>query len=149
MCPGRQVPRRLVLPPERGEDIPDLLEHFTRKYNKKAKKNIQDISPDARKALLEYGWPGNIRELENTIERAVVLSEGDRIGLNGLLYHGIGSNLSFLQPPGGRFKSLEEVDQEYIRIVLQANHGNRSRTAQILGIDRKTLLAKIKKYNLA
>ncbi|MFC2141983.1 sigma-54-dependent transcriptional regulator [Acidobacteriota bacterium] len=139
------------LPPlrERSEDIPDLLEHFTRKYNKKAKKNIQDISPDARKALLEYGWPGNIRELENTIERAVVLSEGDRIGLNGLLYHGIGSNLSFLQPPGGRFKSLEEVDQEYIRIVLQANHGNRSRTAQILGIDRKTLLAKIKKYNLA
>ena len=139
------------LPPlrERNEDIPDLLEHFTLKYNKKAKKNIQEISPDARKALLEYEWPGNIRELENTIERAVVLSEGDRIGLSGLLYHGIGSNLSFLQPPGGRFKSLEKVEQEYIRIVLQAHHGNRSRSAQVLGIDRKTLLAKIKKYNLA
>ena len=139
------------LPPlrERNEDIPDLLEHFMLKYNKKAKKNIQEISPEAKKALLEYEWPGNIRELENTIERAVVLSDGDRIGLNGLLYHGIGSSLSFLQPPGGRFKSLEKLEQEYIRIVLQANHGNRSRTAQILGIDRKTLLAKIKKYNLA
>jgi DNA-binding NtrC family response regulator len=138
------------LPPlrERSEDIPDLLEHFILKNNKKAKKNIQEISPDARKALLEYEWPGNIRELENTIERAVVLSEDDRIDLSDLLYHGIGSNLSFLQPPGGQFKSLAEVEQEYIRIVLQANHGNRSRTAKILGIDRKTLLAKIKKFDL-
>ncbi len=138
------------LPPlrERREDIPDLLEHFILKSNKKARKTIRQISPEARKALLEYEWPGNIRELENTIERAVVLSESDQIDLTGLLYHGIGSNLSFLKPTGGQHKSMEQMEQEYIQLVLQANHGNRSKTAQILGIDRKTLLAKIKKYNL-
>jgi len=139
------------LPPlrERREDIPDLLEHFLLKSNKKARKTIRQISPEARKALLEYEWPGNIRELENTIERAVVLSEADQIDLTGLLYHGIGSNLSFLNPTGGQYKSMKQMEQEYIQLVLQANHGNRSKTAQILGIDRKTLLAKIKKYKLA
>jgi transcriptional regulator with PAS, ATPase and Fis domain len=138
------------IPPlrERKEDIPDLLEHFILKYNRKAKKNILELSAGAKKALLDYDWPGNIRELENTIERAVVLTENDHIDLQDLIYHGIGSNLSFLQPVGDRMKSLEEVDMEYIKIVLQAQHGNRSKTAQILGIDRKTLLAKLKKAGL-
>jgi transcriptional regulator with PAS, ATPase and Fis domain len=138
------------LPPlrERREDIPDLLEHFVHKYNTKANKAIREISAEARKALLDYEWPGNIRELENTIERAVVLSETDQIELSDLLYHGIGSNLSFLKPSGGEYKSMEQMEKEYIQLVLQANHGNRSRTAQVLGIDRKTLLAKIKKYDL-
>jgi two-component system response regulator HydG len=138
------------IPPlrERKEDIPGLLDFFILKYNKKAKKEIQDLSPGAKKALMDHEWPGNIRELENTIERAVVLSESNEINLDDLIYHGIGTKLSFLQPAGGRFRSMEEMEKEYIKIVLQAQHGNRSRTAQILGIDRKTLLAKIKKFGL-
>ncbi len=138
------------IPPlrERKEDIPDLLEHFILKNNRKAKKNILGLSTGAKKALLEYDWPGNIRELENTIERAVVLTENDLIERQGLIYHGIGSNLSFLQPVGDRMKSLEEIDMEYIKIVLRAQQGNRSKTAQILGIDRKTLLTKLKKAGL-
>lgn len=134
---------------DRKEDIPGLLDFFIQKYNKKTNKKIQDISAGARKALIEHEWPGNIRELENTIERAVVLSESDEIVLEDLIYHGIGTNLSFLQPAADRLRSLEDMEKEYITIVLQAQHGNRSRTAQILGIDRKTLLAKIKKYGLA
>ncbi len=141
----------IQIPPlrERKEDIPDLVEHFILKYNKKAKKNIREISPAAKKALVEYGWPGNIRELENTIERAVVLSEGDRIGLENLMYHGIGAKLTFFNLPEGGFRSLEEIETEYIKIVLQAHRGNRSKTAQVLGIDRKTLLSKIKRYGIA
>jgi len=138
------------LPPLRGrkEDIPLLVEHFLRKYNKKAKKNIETISPQAIKALMEYDWPGNIRELENTIERAVVLSKSNGIDIEDLMYHGISASPSFLSPIGGNYKTLEEMEKEYIKAVLRAQFRNKSKTSKILGIDRKTLWAKIKKYNL-
>lgn len=140
----------LHIPPlrERKEDISLLLDHFIAKYNVKARKSIVQLSPAAKKALQEYDWPGNIRELENTIERAVVLSQNERIELEDLIYHGIGSAISFLQSTGGKYKTLEEMEHEYIRVVLQSQHGNRSQTAKILGIDRKTLLSKIKKFHL-
>jgi transcriptional regulator with PAS, ATPase and Fis domain len=138
------------LPPlrERKEDVSLLVEHFLRKYNKRAKKKIHNISSVIKKALMEYDWPGNIRELENTIERAVVLSKGDEIELEDLVYHGISSSPSLFHPTGGRYKSLDEIEKEYIKSVLQAQYRNKSKTAKILGIDRKTLMAKIKKYNL-
>jgi DNA-binding NtrC family response regulator len=138
------------LPPlrERKEDVSLLVDHFLRKYNKKAKKKIRKISPSVKKALMEYDWPGNIRELENTIERAVVLSQSNEIGLEDLVYHGIGSSLALLDPIGGNYKTLEEIEKEYIKLVLQAQYGNKSKTAKILEIDRKTLLAKIKKFNI-
>jgi DNA-binding NtrC family response regulator len=136
------------LPPlrERKEDLPFLIDHFLQKYNKRAKKNLNSISPAVNKALVNYDWPGNIRELENTIERAVVLSMGDEIQLDDLVYHGISASTSFFHPTGGKYKTLEEIEKAYIKTVLKAQHGNRSRTAKILGIDRKTLLTKIKKY---
>jgi two-component system response regulator HydG len=140
----------LHIPPlrERKEDIPLLVNHFLYKYNRRAKKQIVSINRDVLRALTQYDWPGNIRELENTIERAVVLSKGDKIELDSLIYHGISSRPSLLSPNDGRYKNLEEVESEYIRTILQAHHGNRSQTAKILGIDRKTLLNKIKKYDL-
>ena len=136
------------LPPlrERKEDIPPLVDHFLQKYNKRARKKINSISPSVKKALMEYDWPGNIRELENTVERAVVLSKGDEIKLEDLVYHGISSSASLFHPSGGRYKTLDEIEKEYVKTVLQAQHGNKSRTAKILGIDRKTLTAKINKY---
>jgi len=139
------------LPPlrERKEDIPPLVQHFLLKYNKKAKKNIAWISPRAVKALTEYDWPGNIRELENTVERAVVLSQGKGIELEDLMYHGISAGASMPGLVGGKYKRLEEMEKEYIRAVLQASHGNRSRAAEVLGIDRKTLWAKVKKYEIS
>lgn len=101
-----------------------------------------------KKDLMEYEWPGNIRELENTIERSVVLSKNDEIQLEDLMYHGISSTASLFHLTGGRYKALKDVEKEYIRTVLKAQHGNKSKTAKILGIDRKTLMAKVKKYEI-
>jgi len=138
------------LPPlrERKEDVSFLVEHFLQKYNKKTKKNIESISPQALRALSDYDWPGNIRELENTIERAVVLSKSNGLDIEDLMYHGISASSSVLSPIGGKYKTLEEIEKEYIKGVLRAQYGNKSRTANILGIDRKTLWAKVKKFGL-
>lgn len=138
------------LPPlrDRKEDIPLLVDHFLHKYNKRSKKNIEGIDPEVIKTLMEYNWPGNIRELENTIERAVVLVRNDQIGLEDLIYHGIGSSLTILGPVGGEYKTLDQIQGEYIKIVYYSQHGNKSQTAKILGIDRKTLLSKLKRYNI-
>ncbi|MBN2246757.1 MAG: sigma-54-dependent Fis family transcriptional regulator [Candidatus Aminicenantes bacterium] len=138
------------LPPlrERKEDIPILIDHFLKKNNIGKTKDIKKISQQVKNALIEYNWPGNIRELENTIERAVVLSRRNEIEIEDLIYHGIGSPLSFMQSQDGKFKSMEEMEKEYISMVLQSQQGNKSRTAKVLGIDRKTLLSKIKKYHL-
>lgn len=138
------------LPPlrERKEDIPLFVDHFLNKYNKRVKKSINNISPEVMKALREYDWPGNIRELENTIERAIVLSDGDKIEIENLVYHGISTGSSFFHPPGGKFKTLSELEIEYIKAVLHAQFNNKSKAAEILGIDRKTLWAKIKKYKI-
>jgi len=140
----------LNLPPlrERKEDIPFLIDHFVKKYCKKIRKEVKGVSLAVKKALMEYGWPGNIRELENTIERAMVLSKGNMIELEDLVYHGISASSSFFLPVGGKYKSLDDIEKEYIKIILQAQHGNKSKTAKILRIDRKTLMAKIKKYKI-
>jgi DNA-binding NtrC family response regulator len=140
----------LHLPPlrERKEDIPYLIEHFIQKYNKRARKSITGISTEVKKALINYDWPGNIRELENTIERAVVLSKGAEIKIEDLMYHGISATPSLFPTFRGKYHTLGNIEKEYIRTVLLAEQGNKSKTAKILGIDRKTLWAKIKKYKI-
>jgi len=142
------VPVHLPSLRERKEDIPLLVEHFLQKYNSRARKKINSLSSAIKKALMEYDWPGNIRELENTIERAVVLSKGDEIQLEDLVYHGISSSSSLFHLAGGKYKNLEDIEKEYIKTVLKAQNGNKSRTAKILSIDRKTLMAKVKKYKI-
>ncbi len=142
------VPIHLPALRERKEDIPYLIEHFLQKYNKKARKNIIGISDGVKKALMDYDWPGNIRELENTIERAVVLSKGSKIELEDLMYHGISTATSLFHPVKGKYHTLDDIEKEYIRTVLLAQQGNKSKTAKILGIDRKTLWAKAKKYKI-
>jgi DNA-binding NtrC family response regulator len=142
------VPLHLPALRERKDDIPLLVDHFLQKFNKRAKKNITGISSRALKALGEYDWPGNIRELENTIERAVVLARSDGIDLEDLMYHGISGGTTPLSSLSGKLQSLEDFEKEYIQMVLKAHQGNRTRTAEVLGIDRKTLWAKIKKYKI-
>ncbi len=138
------------IPPlrERKEDIPLLLEHFLQKYNQKLSKDIKGFTTEAKKAIMDYDWPGNIRELQNTIERAMVLMRSKKIGLDDLIYHGIGTSRSMIYPTGGNQKTLDEIEKEYIESVLKSQHGNKSKTAKILGIDRKTLYSKIKKYKI-
>lgn len=137
------------LPPlrERPEDIPILAKHFLKTYSLKRKKNVRGISEPAMKALIQYSWPGNVRELENAIERAVVLTENDFIQPVDLLYHGLSTtkqNSSRMERP----RRLEDMEKEHILWALEMNNGHRSKTARSLGIDRKTLWMKIKKYGI-
>jgi len=137
----------ITLPPlrQRRDDIPLLANHFLSKYNKKRGKNIKAISGRAMKALVEYDWPGNVRELENAIERAVVLTEDDMIKPSDLLYYG----LTFLTPSksdAGQAQRLIDVEKEHIARTLKMFNGHRGRAAESLGIDRKTLRVKLKRY---
>jgi DNA-binding NtrC family response regulator len=133
------------IPPlrERTADIPLLAHYFLKKYAHSMNKHVTDISPGAMKILTQYDWPGNIRELRNTIERAlVVVGKKNRIEPEDLnLPH-----LSKLSPLGG--DSLEELERVHIQKILEQANWNVSKSAEILKIDRVTLYNKIKKYNL-
>jgi transcriptional regulator with PAS, ATPase and Fis domain len=128
---------------ERTTDIPLLAHYFLKRYAHSMNKNVADISPEAMKVLTQYDWPGNIRELRNTIERAlVVVGRKNRIELEDI-------NLPHFSKPvlsGG--ESLEELEKAHIQRVLDQTSWNISRSAEILKIDRVTLYNKIKKYSL-
>ncbi len=147
----------ILVPPlrERTGDIPKLARHFLRRFSREMGKRIKGFTPDALLLLESHPWPGNVRELENAVERAVVLCKGEQIDRR---------TLAFLEPgdrmDGGRMPEYavysqgtlqDQVDgfeKNIIREVLQQCNGNRSQAARRLAINRTTLLAKIKKYNL-
>jgi DNA-binding NtrC family response regulator len=136
------------LPPlrERPEDIPRFVEHFIAKYSKETGKAIDGISPEAMAMLQNYSWPGNIRELENCIERAVILCNGNTILPRHIL---IGSEARLPSVPHqAGLRSLREVERDHIKYVLSECGNNQTKAAQILGIDRKTLRNKIREYGL-
>jgi DNA-binding NtrC family response regulator len=138
------------LPPlrERKDDIPLLVDHFLQKYSRKSGKLVSMISRRALAALQEYDWPGNIRELENTVERAVVLCRGQEIDVADIVSHGISLGVPPSAWSGGKFETLVGIERNYIAAVLRETNGHKGRTAKVLGIDRKTLWAKLKKYGL-
>jgi transcriptional regulator with GAF, ATPase, and Fis domain len=127
---------RIDLPPlrERPEDIPLLARYFLAKFSKRMEKDIRRISDEAMQALLNYAWPGNIRELENALERAVVVAETDEIR-TGDLPLTMGTQAADLQ----RDWSLERVKQEHIAKVLDLVGGNKKKAAKLLGLDTTTL----------
>jgi DNA-binding NtrC family response regulator len=135
----------ITLPPlrERKEDIAALARHFLQQYAKKLDKSITDLTSDALELLAGYHWPGNVRELENVVERAVILCESDLLGAE---------DLSVPTPAViaelGTNPSLEEMEKSYILRVLKEANGNQSKASQLLGIDRKTLYLKLKKYGI-
>ena len=140
----------LHLPPlrERPSDIPPLVEHFLQQYSRKNRKDIRAVAPAAMEALLGYRWPGNIRELENTIERAIILCLGERISLSELPAHirqAAGGPPPAVPRPG---MTIKEMEQDLIRVTLEQTAGNRTRAAEILGISRQTLQNKLKDYAL-
>ena len=141
------VPIRLPPLRERREDIALLANHFLRKYNQKLKKEVKGISEGAMKALVNYEWPGNVRELENSIERAVLLTRGEVIQSSDLDYYGLTAN-SRLEGDTGTKDRLADVEREHIIKVLERCHGKRGATAELLGIDRKTLREKLKRYGI-
>ncbi|HHE37344.1 MAG TPA: sigma-54-dependent Fis family transcriptional regulator [Candidatus Cloacimonetes bacterium] len=125
----------------RKDDIPILANYFLKKYNKKRNKKIKSISQATMKALIEYDWPGNIRELQNTIERSVVLAKTDIIEPTDIIHYSFGSSPN-------RSGSLALMEKEHILKILNECNWNKSKTAQLLKIDRKTLRLKIEKYKI-
>ena len=136
------------IPPlrDRIEDIEPLLTHYTNEFARKLNKPVPSIEREAINALLNYSFPGNVRELENTIERAVVLTEGDIIQANDLV-HLCNANRT-LPTQNKKLGHLAEVEKEHIMQVLKMLNDNKTKTAQFLGIDRKTLQRKMTKYGL-
>jgi len=132
----------ITIPPlrERIEDIPLLVDHFIEKYCTSMSRNNVSIDPAALKRLKHYDFPGNVRELENMIERAIVIGNGKEIRLKDLPFEKDIINNSI--------ESLAELEKKYILKVLTKNDWNISRTAKIIKVDRVTLYNKIKKYNL-
>lgn len=144
---------KIVVPPlrERIEDIPLLADHFLQKYNDQTNKNIKQISPEAIDLLLRYPWPGNVRELENVIERAVIFCKESFIS-NRELPEELRGDLTlgpYLSVTGKSLdESLIEIEKVFLLKALQDTRGNKSEAAKRLGINRSTLMSKLKKYHL-
>jgi two-component system response regulator AtoC len=137
------------LPPlrERTGDIPLLVNYFLQKYSQKGYREVTGISSRALKLLNDYAWPGNVRQLENTIERIVILEDGAVIQPEHLPSF-ISPRQRGLEEFSDEFYSLEELEKRYIQYVLDHTQGHRQEAARILGINRKTLSHKIDKYHL-
>jgi two-component system response regulator HydG len=148
----------IFLPPlrERRIDIPILTDHFLKEFSEKYRKEVQGVSRGARQALLAYDWPGNIRQLRNTIERMLVLDTDGLLDVNdlpqeistlagddadGLAYPHSGVDMLVGRP-------LKDVEAFYIRKALDLTAGNREEAARMLGIGERTLYRKIKEYGL-
>jgi two-component system response regulator AtoC len=126
---------------ERREDLPDLAQAFVAMYGTKHGRPANQLTPAAIELLTEYNFPGNVRELANTVERAVIMSTGPRIDVEQLP-ESIGAAVQVqrrrIQPP-----SLAEIEAEYVDEVLAAAKGNKTEAARILGISRKNLYEKL------
>jgi DNA-binding NtrC family response regulator len=135
----------IELPPlrERKEDIPILAELFLLKFNEENGRKVAGFSADANDFLMHYEWPGNIRELENAVERAVILSKGDYIDVAEL-----SPQNSYTQQRSPSGKTMREIEKNHIYNVLIEAGGNCSEAARLLGISRMTLYNKIKAYGL-
>lgn len=133
---------------ERRGDIALLAYYFLKKYTQLMAKNIDDFEPEVIETLNQYAFPGNILELENIIERAVVLATGKTITLAQLPSDLTEHSISVMRFDKNRLPTLDEQQIEYTKWVLDKCGGNRTRAAAILGIDRVSLWRKIKKHNL-
>jgi DNA-binding NtrC family response regulator len=132
---------------ERKDDIPLLIKHYLKTFAEEAGKSIIDVDYEAMKALLAYDWPGNIRELRNTLERAVVLAEGDTVTLHDLPDRFRSLDLEGISTSSLR-QALDDFEREYIRRGLTESKGNKESTAERLGIDLATLYRKLKKLRI-
>jgi len=138
----------LSVPPlrERRDDIPVLVRHFLLRASAEAGKAIPTVDPDAMELLMSYRWPGNVRELQSAIQSGVILSRDGKLTVADLP-----SSLTGMPTPSGnmledavaRKFSLERIEQQYARMILESVGGNKTEAASILRIDRKTLYRKL------
>jgi DNA-binding NtrC family response regulator len=134
----------ISIPPlrDRKDDIAELVSHFLTKKSR-VSDGPGEISDDALGLITEFDWPGNVRELENVIERALIVSDGGKIDV-GDLPGALKTNFHFAEN-AREFKTMSEMEDEYIRFILEKCDGNQSRAAQILGLDPKTIYRRMKK----
>ncbi len=142
------------LPPlrERADDITLLVEHFIQRHNRRLGTGIQGVTPEAERMLLSYKWPGNVRELENTIERAMVLAEGDQITdkdlPNRIQQSRDTIHMTLASGELSIKKTVRVIEEELIRRALEKTGGNRTLAAKHLEISHRALLYKIKSYGI-
>jgi len=140
----------LHIPPlsERKDDLPLLSHYFLKKYAVLMKKSVTEISEDVIALLMDYGFPGNVRELENLVERGVALCNGNTIEIAHLPEDLKELNIKTFRKKHGKIPSLDEQEKAYIQWVLKDVNGNKTLAAQILGIDRVSLWRKLKRYGI-
>ena len=130
----------------RREDIPALVEQFITEFNERYNRQIQGFDNISLQRLCEADWPGNIRELRNTIERCVILADGPQLHWEGDKLIGDDDNNLPVVFSADEFYSLTELEQEYINHVLKCFNGKKNKAAQVLGIDKTTLWRKLRRY---
>jgi two-component system response regulator HydG len=135
---------------DRPDDIPLLMEHFIQRAAKRHGKKITGVTPDARRVLLGYEWPGNVRQLRNAIENMVVLAESDKLTVADLPpeIHTGPAAAGDAALPSLVGISIQDAEKELIRNTLRMVSGNREQAANILGIGERTLYRKIKEYDI-
>jgi DNA-binding NtrC family response regulator len=142
---------KLPLLKERKEDIPLLSRRFLGKYNKAYKKNVLGISQRAQKTLLDYSWSGNVRQLENIIERAVMLCQEKFIDIKDLDHYlrdaAVEEEVS-LRPPTAPLLRLDDVEKNHILEILKGVNNNKQQAAEMLGLSRQALYRKLKKHEI-
>ena len=163
---------RSTIPPlrERKEDIPDLVSYFLKRFNRELKKTIGGITPEAMEKIVSYGWPGNVRQLENVLKRAMVLCQGEWILEDQLSLKRDGrkrrrgrasgekpvedlldilfEELSKTPAASQELDMISTIEKGLILRALQKTKGNQVQAAQLLGINRSTLRGKMDRYHI-
>jgi len=141
----------IPLPPLRShlEDIPLLVSFYVDTFNREFRKSVLGASPAALKGLSEYGWPGNIREVRNAVERAMLLAEGSWLDPSHfpVLSGGPMAHEAFALPAAG--VNLDEVERTLVVQALERCGGNQTHAARLLGINRDQIRYRIEKFNLS
>jgi DNA-binding NtrC family response regulator len=153
----------IVLPPlrERVEDIPALVQHFLRKHSNRLGRTLPQMSSEAMKCLVHYDWPGNVRQLENTVERVIITAEGDTIGLDDLplsVRRRFGSEGFQTTPKSStelktakkqlRDRATREIERIFVIEALKRNDWNVTKAAEDVGMQRTNFHALMRKHEI-
>jgi two-component system, NtrC family, response regulator HydG len=142
------VPVRLPDLKDRREDIPLLVQHFLNQFATRGGEPLRRVSPEAMRVLMTHNWPGNVRELENAVEYALTMGQSDLLGVEDLPEKVTNPERDIVEEAALDGVTLEEMERRYILRVLKKMGGHQIKTAQVLGIDRRTLYRRLRQYGV-